>query len=79
MSEPCNCLICMRHAAFVRALSEIPEDGRRFWEHIYDQLNGAEFDADYYRAIVEGTWPDADKVIHQSRISARVGDRKDGE
>ena len=32
-----------------------------------DELAVAEMDRDYYRAIVYGTWPDADKIIEGLR------------
>ena len=32
-----------------------------------NRLLHAEMDRDYYKSIIEGTWPDADKVIAAAR------------
>lgn len=55
----CDCQICRRHRVFRRELKKLPAARRAFWACLYDQLNGSEMDADYYRALVEGKWPDA--------------------
>lgn len=34
---------------------------------MYDQLEEIETDRDYYRVIVDGTWPNADEVIKHIR------------
>ena len=39
---------------------------RAFYK-MYLELEGAELDAEYYQAIVEGSWPNADSLIQRIR------------
>jgi hypothetical protein len=63
----CNCAICQRSQQFQEALKLVPETDKQFWKDLFSLLYDVEMDRDYYRAIVDGSWPNADEVIHQRR------------
>lgn len=63
----CNCKLCLRTQQFRLSLEKVPESEREFWSNIYSDLFHVEVDRDYYKAIVEGTWPDADQIINRHR------------
>jgi hypothetical protein len=44
----------------------VPEH-QEYFRAMYDQLLEVEHDRDYYRVIVDGTWPNADEVIKHIR------------
>lgn len=65
----CNCEICQRSELFHLHLQKIEDlKEREFWENIWLALETTELDLDVARAIIDGTWPDADKIILERRI-----------
>lgn len=63
----CECELCVRTKKFRASLEKIPESERAFWTDLYDHLFHVEVDRDYYKSIVEGSWPNADEVISNYR------------
>jgi hypothetical protein len=63
----CHCSLCIRTREFREALEKLPASDRMFWTDIYSHLFHAEADRDYYKAIVEGSWPNADEIISKHR------------
>jgi hypothetical protein len=66
-SSTCQCQICHRNRQFKEVIERVPAQDKEFWKAIFDRLFNVENDRDYYKAVVEGTWPNADKVIHDHR------------
>lgn len=66
MSE-CNCSVCERNKAFEKHLQDVDEKSRSFFMNLYDSFLEIEMDRDYYKVIVDGTWPNADDVIKHVR------------
>jgi len=65
----CACKLCIRSKEFQAALEKIPEQERKFWTNLYDDLNNVEQDRDYYKVVVDGSWPNADEVIAHHRAA----------
>lgn len=63
----CNCKICTRNRSFEDRIQAIPIEHQEYFRALYDQLEEIETDRDYYRVIVDGTWPNADEVIKHIR------------
>lgn len=63
----CQCKLCSRTREFRTKLEAVPEQEREFWSNMYEYLCETEADRDYYKAVVEGTWPTADEVIKNHR------------
>ncbi len=63
----CNCKLCIRSKEFQVALEKIPESDREFWKDLYNDLGNVEQDRDYYKVVVDGSWPSADEVIAHHR------------
>lgn len=62
-----DCPICQRTRLFRQALERVPEQDKEFWDGIFDALFHADSDRDYWRSIVDGSWPNADDVIAKYR------------
>jgi hypothetical protein len=69
MEKPsCECSICQRSLLFKQTLERITETkDKQFFEDLFSHLYNVEMDRDYYRSIVDGSWPDSDEVIKQRR------------
>jgi uncharacterized NAD(P)/FAD-binding protein YdhS len=67
----CDCKLCVRHREFESQLAKIPgvqaKQLRDYFRTLLDCINEAEFDSAYYRAIVDGSWPQADELIDNIR------------
>ena len=48
-------------------LLQLDEDQRQFFEQMYESLIETQYDLDYYKAIVDGSWPMADEIIARKR------------
>lgn len=63
----CNCEVCMRSEKFTKLTEDMSDTHKAvFWE-LYDILLHSELDLGYYKSLVDGSWPDADTVIHRVR------------
>jgi len=64
----CDCTVCQRLDEYEEHLKKIedPEE-RKFWDELCEQYESLDFELDYYKAIVDGSWPNADKVIEAHR------------
>jgi hypothetical protein len=66
----CKCAVCQAHRTFQEHLAQVPEHLKPYFEALYDIHVHTALDRDYYAAIVDGSWPDADELIK------RIRDRK---
>lgn len=65
--KTCECKVCVQMRAMETNLATLNPEQRSFFEAIYDDLVHASDERDYYRALVDGSWPNADEVIAGSR------------
>lgn len=63
----CECEICARSRLFEDRIQAIPIEHQEYFRAMYDQLLEIEMNRDYYKVIVDGTWPNADEVIKHIR------------
>ncbi len=67
----CDCAGCKRNKEFKKHIALMKEFGlnyaAEFFEGVYNDLCHVEFDNDVNKAIIAGTWTDADKLIEQAR------------
>lgn len=63
----CQCHLCIRTRNFLAALETIPEQHHRLLHAMHGALEDAEFERDHARAVIEGSYPDADTVIAYHR------------
>lgn len=63
----CECKLCLRTRKFEEELDKIPAELREFWLKLYDDLNHAEMDRDYYKCIVDGSWPSSEEILASYR------------
>ncbi|MBW2106611.1 MAG: hypothetical protein JRI26_11490 [Deltaproteobacteria bacterium] len=59
----CECKVCEYGKLVEQNINILPEPQRKFFNDMYSNLAHAEEDRDYYKAIVKGTWPNADGII----------------
>ena len=69
----CECEICRRDRAFRLHLAQLADDQQMYFNAMYDALQHAEMDRDYYHAILDGSWPNAE-VIRDAMKLARERD-----
>lgn len=64
----CSCDVCkdIAHYKSIKDSHNI-DIVHRYMEEIYERLIEVEFDLDYYKALVRGTYPNADEVIAKVR------------
>lgn len=67
----CECAICIRSRSFEDRIQGVPIEHQEYFRAMYDQLMEIEMDRDYYKVIVDGTWPNADEVIKHVRSKQR--------
>jgi hypothetical protein len=74
----CQCEFCLWHDEFKRHIEPLPAEAKAFFHVMADVLLEAQQDAEYYKAIVQGTYPNADKLIAdwRSRAAAEIGKQK---
>lgn len=63
----CQCVICIRARRFMAALEAIPQAHHAMLHAMFGALEEAEYDRDHLRAVIDGSWPDADAVIAHHR------------
>jgi hypothetical protein len=63
----CDCAVCVRSREFEIRVMEVPFEHQEYFRAMYDQLLEVEMNRDYYKVIVDGTWPNADEVIKHIR------------
>ena len=63
----CECEICVRSRSFNVIVEALPAEHQEYFRVMYDHLLEAEHERDYYKVIVDGTWPNADEVIKHIR------------
>lgn len=59
----CKCDVCKDVSEFRKQLGEMPEDGREYWEGLYDRWMNVEQDLDWYKAVADGSWPDSVSIL----------------
>lgn len=68
----CNCRICQRHREWRNALC--PRDAVA--SYAYDQMcqviEAAETDLSWYRAIFDGSWPQAEMILERQLAHVRA-------
>ena len=68
MAKRCECDVCHFSRLVNAQIQKLEdEDAQNFFLNMYDMLIHTEFDRDYYKAIIDGTWPEADKMIMKYR------------
>lgn len=72
MSKQCACGLCNRGRSFQEHLKLIPGSEREYFEAMYEQLLQAEFDLDYYRAVMNGEWPGAVGTLEYALAKAKT-------
>ena len=65
----CQCDVCYYSRQVNAQVQKLEDpDAREFFLNMYDMLIHAEFDKDYYKAIVKNEWPQADEILAKYRM-----------
>lgn len=69
----CDCDLCKRHRKFEKFLKKYPfsQEDKKFLDKLYEDLNMTEFELDYREAILDGSWPQAKKILERSLEEAK--------
>lgn len=72
--KSCACEICQHMRAFEIHMQEITNpEAAEFFKALYNRFIDSEFDLDYYKAIFNGSWPDAEEILQQALDKIRGG------
>ena len=63
----CDCEICEQNRIFRSHLEGLTESQVEFFEGLHEQFLNLAEDNSYYKALLEGSWPESDKVIENWR------------
>ena len=63
----CKCHICERYRGITGWIIPLPLPTRTHAEKLLSDLINTEEDRDYYRCLVDGSWPKADEIIQRIR------------
>ena len=66
----CNCEICQYTDEFYTNLKDIPLEHQKFFEDLFMRYQSECLDNDVNKAIIEGSWPDSDKIIIENHKKA---------
>jgi hypothetical protein len=59
----CECDLCTYGRKVREQLALIPEPQREFFKDMHLQLFDAEAELNYYQAIADGSWPQAEEIL----------------
>jgi hypothetical protein len=63
----CRCKVCLYYEEFSSRIDLLPVEHQDFFYQMYDKLCYREDEVAQCRAIIEGTWPNADEIIKRKR------------
>jgi hypothetical protein len=63
----CDCIECQYREELQTHLDAIPEEHRKFFDNLYEMYYQASFDAEYYRLIVNGQYPNSQEILEAHR------------
>lgn len=64
----CQCQVCHFSRLVNVEIQKLEDSGaKNFFLNLYDMLIHTEMDRDYYKAIIDGKWPNADELIQRRR------------
>ena len=63
----CHCKVCLYHKEFNDRIDALPIEHQEFFYEMYDKVSYLEDAQAQLRAIIEGTWPNADEIIKHKR------------
>lgn len=69
----CECPVCTRHRMFEDIIKRYHMEGddKRFLEGMEATLENEENDAQYYKSILEGRWPQSIKILERALSRAK--------
>ncbi len=62
----CNCIMCVRIRSIEYKISMLPDEHQEYFTNWIDSMLEVEFDNDYYKAVMNGTWPGAREVLEHA-------------
>ena len=73
---PCNCAVCMYYKEFKERIILLPEEQREFFIKMYEDMVHLQSRFNHQRAIIDGSWPNADSIIKKKREDRSSKDRQ---
>jgi hypothetical protein len=68
----CACNLCKRSSEFFNRIASLPANMQEYLRAVFDTMLDLEFSDDYYRAVFDGSWPDAETVLEQALTRIRA-------
>ena len=63
MTTKCKCRTCDRIREFHVRLQSVPAESKEYFSDVFNLLLETQEDVSYYRAILDGSWPNAKEVL----------------
>jgi len=63
----CRCKVCLYYEEFSSRIDLLPVEHQDFFHQMYDNTVHLQSKFNHLRAIIEGSWPNADEIIKRKR------------
>lgn len=72
----CQCEVCKFYKEFSDRLDALPIEHQEFFTKMYDDMVHLQSRFNHQRAIIDGSWPNADSIIKKKREDRSSKDRQ---
>jgi hypothetical protein len=74
MNDSCNCRVCRDHRRWSDVLIDPNDDGEtaKMFDEVMTRLESAESDLSWYRALFDGSWPQAEEILRNQLEHVRA-------
>jgi hypothetical protein len=66
MSKPCKCEFCKESKMMSTIIAQLPKKEAEWLIAFYNGHLNVAMDAEYYKAIIDGNWPSAERILMSS-------------
>lgn len=66
-SKKCKCKLCKRSCVVRKLAANLGADDRQVVIDLMNDLDDVEVERDYFKSIIAGKWPNADRIIKEAR------------
>jgi hypothetical protein len=63
----CRCKVCLYYEEFNDRIDLLPVEHQEFFRSMYDDMVHLQSKHNHQRAIINGSWPNADEIIKHKR------------
>lgn len=68
IATKCNCAVCSYYERVKSAIDALPTEHQEFFNIMYDDYVHLQSKYNHQRAVIDGSWPNADQIIKHKRM-----------